>query len=147
MGNGNFREVSGEQGPYFSQAMVGRGGCFGDYDNDGDIDVFIVNLHEEAVLLRNDIGNQNNWILINLVGTESNRDGIGATVQVTAGEITQIAQKTGSGQYLSSNDPRLHFGLADHEIIDRIEISWPSGIEQSLEDVEVNQIITIEEQQ
>jgi len=146
MGNGSFREISGDQGPYFNQAMVGRGGCFGDYDNDGDIDVFIVNLHEEAVLLRNDIGNQNNWILIHLVGTESNRDGIGATVRVTTGETTQVAQKTGSGQYLSSNDPRLHFGLAVYDIIERIEISWPSGIEQSLEDVEVNQIITIEEQ-
>lgn len=145
-GDGNFREISGEQGPYFSQAMVGRGGCFGDYDNDGDIDVFIVNLHQEAVLLRNDIGNQNNWILINLVGTESNRDGIGATVKVTAGEVTQTSQKSGGGQYLSSNDPRLHFGLADYEIIDRIDISWPSGIEQSIENIEVNQIITIEEQ-
>jgi len=146
MGNGTFREVSGEQGPYFSRAMVGRGGCFGDYDNDGDIDVFIVNLHEEAVLLRNDIGNRNNWILINLVGTESNRDGIGATVRITTGEITQTAQKTGGGQYLSNNDPRLHFGLSDHEVIDRIEISWPSGIEQILENVEVNQILTIEEE-
>ncbi len=145
-GDGNFRENSGEQGPYFRKAMVGRGGCFGDYDNDGDIDVFIVNLHEEAVLLRNDIGNQNNWVLINLTGVESNRDGIGATVRVTTGEATQVTQKTGGSQYLSRNDPRLHFGLADYEIIDRIEILWPSGIEQSLENVEVNQIITIEEQ-
>ena len=146
IGNGNFRDVSGEQGPYFREAMVGRGGCFADYDNDGDIDVFIVNLHEEAVLLRNDIGNLNNWIMINLVGTESNRDGIGATVRITTGEITQTAQKTGGGQYLSNNDPRLHFGLSDHEVIDRIEISWPSGIEQILENVEVNQILTIEEE-
>lgn len=146
IGNGNFRDVSGEHGPYFHEAMVGRGGCFADYDNDGDIDVFIVNLHEEAVLLRNDIGNLNNWIMINLVGTESNRDGIGATVRITTGEITQTAQKTGGGQYLSNNDPRLHFGLSDHEVIDRIEISWPSGIEQILENVEVNQILTIEEE-
>ncbi len=145
-GNGNFRDVSAEQGPYFGEAMVGRGGCFGDYDNDGDMDVFIVNLNQEAVLLRNDIGNRNNWLLINLRGTQSNRDGVGTIVKVTTGEVTQTAQKTGGGQYLSKNDPRLHFGLSNYNTIDRIEISWPSGIEQILENVEVNQILTIEEQ-
>lgn len=146
-GNGTFRDVSFEQGPYFSEAMVGRGGCFADFDNDGDIDVFIVNLNQEAVLLRNDIGNNNNWLLINLVGTQSNRDGVGATVKVTTGNLTQTDQKTGGGQYLSKNDPRLHFGLGDFDIIDRIEILWPSGIIQTLDNTEVNQIITIQEQQ
>lgn len=145
-GNGTFRDASAEQGPYFTEAMVARGACFGDFDNDGDIDVLIVNLNEPAVLLRNDIGSHNNWLLINLVGTSSNRDGVGATVRVTAGEVTQVAQKTSGGPYLSQNDPRLHFGLAGHEIIDRIEIKWPSGIIQVLEDVNVNQILTIQEQ-
>jgi enediyne biosynthesis protein E4 len=144
-GNGTFRDVTSGQGPYFSEAMVGRGGCFGDVDNDGDIDVFIVNLNQEPVLLRNDIGNRNNWLLINLIGTQSNRDGVGATVKVTAGEQTQTDQKTGGGQYLSKNDPRLHFGLGDNDIIDRVEIHWPSGIRQVMENVEVNQILTIEE--
>ena len=145
-GNGTFMDASADQGPYFNEAMVARGACFGDFDNDGDIDVFIVNLNEPAVLLRNDIGNQNNWLLINLVGTNSNRDGVGATVRVTTGETTQVAQKTSGGPYLSQNDPRLHFGLLDHEIIDRIEVRWPSGTIQILENVEINQILTIQEQ-
>lgn len=145
-GNGTFRNMAAEKGPYFHEAMVARGACFGDFDNDGDIDVFIVNLNEPAVLLRNDIGNQNNWILINLVGTQSNRDGVGASVRVTTGDTTQLAQKTSGGPYLSQNDPRLHFGLLDHEIIDRIEVKWPSGLIQVLENVDVNQILTIQEQ-
>lgn len=146
LGDGTFRDVSDEQGPYFSRAMVGRGGCFGDIDNDGDLDVFIVNLNEEAVLLRNDIGSQNNWLLIRLVGRQSNRDGVGARVSVVTGEVRQTSWKTGGGQYISQNDPRLHFGLGDHEVVDRIEIHWPSGIVQHLQDVRANQILTIEEQ-
>ncbi len=146
VGDGMFREVSGEQGPYFREAMVGRGGCIGDYDNDGDLDVFIVNLNEEAVLLRNDVGNQNNWLLINLVGRESNRDGVGAKINVVTGGVTQTAWKTGGGQYISQNDPRIHFGLGDHEVVDQLEIIWPSGITQRLQDVRANQILTVEEQ-
>jgi len=145
LGDGKFRDSSGEHGPYFSEALVGRGGCFGDYDNDGDIDMFIVNLNEEPVLLRNDIGSANNWLLIRLIGTKSNRDAVGARVSVTAGGVTQFDQKTGGGQYLSKNDPRLHFGLGDNKTAELIEITWPSGIRQTLENVRANQIITIEE--
>lgn len=145
-GDGTFRDISSELGPYFSEAMVGRGACFGDFDNDGDIDVFIVNLNQEAVLLRNDTGSSNNWILIDLEGTQTNRDGVGANVKVVTGETTQIAQKTSGGPYLSQNDPRLHFGLGSFEIIDRIEVMWPSGIIQILEEVDVNQIVKIIEQ-
>lgn len=145
-GDGTFRDASAENGPYFDEERVARGACFGDYDNDGDIDVFIVNLNEPAVLLRNDIGNRNNWLIINLVGTVSNRDGVGATVRVTTGDTTQVAQKTSGGPYLSQNDPRLHFGLLDHELIDKIEVKWPSGVIRIVENVEVNQILTIQEQ-
>lgn len=144
-GDGTFRVSPADYGPYFSESMVARGACFGDFDNDGDIDVFIVNLNESAVLLRNDIGNRNNWLIVDLVGTVSNRDGIGATVRVTTGETTQVAQKTSGGPYLSQNDPRLHFGLLDHESINRIEVQWPSGIIQIFEDVNINQILTIQE--
>lgn len=145
-GNGTFTDISGELGDYFRQAHVGRGGCFGDYDNDGDLDLFIVNLNEPAILLRNDNQNGNHWILIDLIGTKSNRDGIGATVRVTTNGITKVAQKTGGGQYLSQNDPRLHFGLAEHDRIDRISVLWPSGREQHLDNVEANQILTIIEE-
>lgn len=147
LGEGKFRDSSGEHGPYFSEAMVGRGGCFGDYDNDGDIDLVIVNLNEEPILLRNDTGTENNWLLLRLIGKETNRDGVGTRVSVTAGGVTQFDQKTGGGQYLSKNDPRLHFGLGDNDKAELIEITWPSGIRQTLENVQANQIITIEERQ
>lgn len=144
--NRTFEDVSVTLGPYFQEEKVGRGAAFGDIDNDGDIDVFISNLGDEFTLLRNDKGNLNNWILINLVGTTSNRDGIGAKVKVIAGGRTQVVEKTSAGGYLSQNDPRVHFGLAANTVIDQIEITWPSGIVQSLENVEVNQILTIQEE-
>jgi len=145
--NRKFEDVSQTLGPYFSDEKVGRGAAFGDIDNDGDIDVFISNLGDEFTLLRNDMGNLNNWILIDLVGTVSNRDAIGAKVSVEAGDDKRVSEKTSAGGYLSQNDPRLHFGLADHSMIDRIEIRWPSGIVQTLENVEPNQIITIQEEE
>ncbi|TVQ65929.1 MAG: CRTAC1 family protein [Balneolaceae bacterium] len=145
-GDGSFTEISAELGSYFSQARVGRGACIGDYDNDGDLDIFIVNLNEASVLLRNDTAKENHWLLVDLIGTRSNRDGIGASVSVTAGGITQVAQKTGGGHYLSQNDPRLHFGLAEHNVIDLIEVKWPSGAVQILENISANQILTIEEE-
>lgn len=144
--NRTFEDVSVTLGPYFHEEKVGRGAAFGDIDNDGDIDVFISNLGDEFTLLRNDKGNLNNWILINLEGTTSNRDGIGAKVKVIAGGRTQIVEKTSAGGYLSQNDPRVHFGLAANTVIDQIEITWPSGILQTLENVEVNQILTIQEE-
>jgi hypothetical protein len=145
--NRKFEDVSQSLGHYFSEENVGRGAAFGDIDNDGDIDVFISNLGGSFTLLRNDLGNRNNWILIDLVGTVSNRDAIGAKVTVEAGEDVRVSEKTSAGGYLSQNDPRLHFGLADHTMIDRIEIRWPSGTVQTLENIEPNQIITIQEEE
>jgi hypothetical protein len=144
-GDGKFLDVSTQRGSYFEKEYVGRGACFGDYDNDGDIDGYIVNLNDRGILLRNNKGNQNNWILINLAGTTSNRDGIGSIVKVTAGGKVQTAQKKSTTGYLSQNDPRLHFGLAKNEIIEKIEIRWPSGKQQLIENVKVNQILTIKE--
>ena len=146
IGNGKFKDVSTELGKYFMKKMVGRGACFGDYDNDGDIDGYIVNLNERGAFLRNNKGNQSNWILINLVGTKSNRDGIGANVKVYTGNLVQTTQKKSTTGYLSQNDPRLHFGLAKNNIIDKIEIKWPSGKLQTLNNVKVNQILTVKEQ-
>jgi hypothetical protein len=145
--NRKFEDVSQSLGPYFSEENVGRGAAFGDIDNDGDIDVFISNLGGSFTLLRNDLGNRNNWILIDLVGTVSNRDAIGAKVTVEAGEDVRVSEKTSAGGYLSQNDPRLHFGLAQHSMIDRIEVRWPSGTVQKLENIEPNQIITIQEEE
>ena len=147
LGNGKFKDVSWDLGSYFKKKLVGRGACFGDYDNDGDIDAYIVNLNDRGAFLRNNKGNQNNWIMLNLIGTISNRDGIGARVKVTSGGKVQTAQKKSTTGYLSQNDPRIHFGLAKNEIVDRIEIKWPSGKLQVLENIKVNQILTVKEPQ
>jgi hypothetical protein len=124
---------------------VGRGACIGDYDNDGDEDIFIVNLNDHSVFLRNNKGNQNNWLTLKLTGTTSNRDGVGTRIKVTAGGRTQTAQKKSTTGYLSQNDPRIHFGLGKNEIADRITLIWPSGKTQTLENVKANQIIEIKE--
>ncbi len=124
---------------------MGRGACFGDYDNDGDIDAYIVNLNDHGVLLRNNKGNLKNWISLHLIGETSNRDGIGARVSVSAGGLTQVAQKKSSSGYLSQNDPRLHFGLGDSDMVESIEVKWPSGRIQVLENIEAGQLITLKE--
>ncbi len=144
-GNGKFEDVSVDRGPYFKEAYVGRGACFGDYDNDGDLDVYIVNLNDHGVFLRNDHGNDKNWLLIKLIGQTSNKDGVGSKVKIVTGDLTQIDQKKSSSGYLSQNDPRLHFGLGNHEKVDLIEVIWPSGKVQQLENIDVNQLITITE--
>ncbi|MBE3087003.1 MAG: CRTAC1 family protein [Bacteroidetes bacterium] len=144
-GDGKFRDISTESGKYFERELVGRGACFGDYDNDGDIDGFIVNLNDRGVFLRNNKGNQNNWLIINLIGQSSNRDGIGSRVKVVSGGKVQTAQKKSTTGYLSQNDPRMHFGLAKNETVERIEIRWPSGKLQVLENIKANQILTVKE--
>ena len=141
-----FRDASVELGDYFHQEMVGRGACFGDYDNDGDLDGYVVNLENYGAFIRNNRGNENNWITIQLVGTESNRDGIGAIVKILAGEREQVGLRRSTTGYLSQNDHRMHFGLADAEQVEFIEVTWPSGKVQQLENIEANQIITIKEQ-
>ncbi len=144
-GNGKFRDASLELGKYFQKELVGRGVALGDYDNDGDIDVLIVNLNDHCVFLRNNKGNLNNWITLNLIGTTSNRDAIGARVKLFSGGKMQYAQKKSTTGYLSQNDPRIHFGLAKNDMVDKIEIKWPSGKYQVLENLKANQIITITE--
>jgi hypothetical protein len=144
-GNQQFKDVSLNLGSYFQKELVGRGACLGDYDNDGDIDIFIVNLNDKAVFLRNNKGNQNNWLMLNLIGTTSNRDGLGTRVKVTAGDLVQSNQKKSTTGYLSQNDPRMHFGLGKHDKVDKIEIRWLSGKTQVLENVKANQILTVKE--
>ena len=146
-GGGKFKDNSLELSPYFREENVGRGACIGDYDNDGDLDIYIVNLNGKGKFLRNNMGSQSNWIMLDLTGTSSNRDGIGCRIKITADEQVQIAQKKSTTGYLSQNDSRVHLGLANAQIIDKIEIKWPSGKYQFLENVEVNQILKIIEPQ
>lgn len=145
VGEGKFIDVSVDRGAYFKEELVGRGGCFGDYDNDGDLDAYIVNLDGQAVLLRNDHGNDKNWLTFHLIGTTSNRDAIGARVKISVGDKIQFAQKKSASGYLSQNDPRIHFGLGSADVVDKVEITWPSGMVQVLEQVKAGQILTITE--
>jgi len=132
-------------GPYFREARMGRGAAWADYDNDGDPDVAINNIGSPAVLLRNDGGNRNRSLSLRLVGRSGNRDGIGARVRVTAGGTTRTAEKRSSGGYLSQNDPRLLFGLGGSAKADRVEVAWPSGKTQNLENVPAGRTVTVEE--
>jgi hypothetical protein len=145
LGGGKFRDASLDLGDYFSKELVGRGACVGDYDNDGDEDIFIVNLNDHSVFLRNNMGNQNNWLTLKLTGTTSNRDAVGARIMLTAGGRTQTTQKKSTTGYLSQNDPRIHFGLGKNEMAERITIIWPSGKTQTLENIKANQIVEIKE--
>ena len=145
-GDGTYTDVSETAGTYFSEALVGRAAAAADYDNDGDTDIVIMNSNQRAVLLRNDGGNKKNWLCIKLVGTRSNRDGIGAKVQVVTDGMTQIAEVKSGSSYASGSDVRLLFGLAATQQVDSIAIVWPSGLTQELKEVPVNQTVTIEEE-
>ncbi len=142
---GVFRDVSIRMGPYFREARMGRGAAFADYDNDGDLDIVIVNIGGPAILLRNDGGDRSSWIGLRLAGTRSNHDGIGARVKVVAGGRTQISQRRATQGYLSSSDPRLHFGLGSAGTVDQIEVTWPSGAKQVLRGAAARTILDIEE--
>ncbi len=144
-GNGTFTDVSSRSGECFKDKKVSRGAAFGDYDNDGDVDIYIVNSNQVATFLRNDGGNQNNWIMIKTVGTESNRDGIGARIKVVAGPLSQIDEVRGASSYASKNDPRMIFGLGKQDKAELIQIRWPSGIEDRLTNVRANQLIIVKE--
>ena len=146
IGEEKFSDVSLSKGEYFTKEYVGRGTCVGDYDNDGDLDVVITNLNDQCRFLRNNKGNTNNWIMLSLQGTNSNRDGIGTRIRIKADGKEQIAQKKSTTGYLSQNDPRIHFGVGKSEKIEMIEIKWPSGKIQIFENIPVNQILKVKEQ-
>ena len=129
----------------FSRQYVGRSTAFGDYDNDGDIDLLVTNCNQSVILLRNDGGNANNWLAIKLTGTKSNRDGIGARILLTLENETRLGEVQSAASYLSANDLRVYFGLGEKTRVDQIIIYWPSGIKQTLNDIEANQLIQITE--
>jgi hypothetical protein len=142
--NGQFEELGNETGPGVSAAHASRGCAFGDFDNDGDLDVVIMNINEPPSLLRNDAPASNHWLKVRLIGTKSNRSAIGANVLVRYGQKTQAQQLLSQSSYLSSNDPRLHFGLGDSTKAD-IQIRWPNGMIESAKDVTANQLVTFRE--
>ncbi len=146
LGNGKFQDVSKEMGPGISARHSSRGCAFGDYDNDGDIDVVVNNMNEIPSLLRNDGGNDNNWIKVKLIGTKCNRTAIGARVRVVTGNHSQLDEVHTGTSVMSQSDLRLHFGVGQAKKIDRLEVKWPTTQKvETFADLDPNQILVIKE--
>ncbi len=147
LGKGIFENVSDRLGTDFLLPRVSRGAAVGDFDNDGDLDILVNNNGEAPQLLRNDGGNANHWIQIFLIGTKSNRDGVGARIKLVAGDLVLYDQRKGGMSYQSAQDPRLHFGLGHRLVVDSLQVVWPSGSATTLQSVKADQVITIKEEQ
>jgi len=145
LGDGRFREASEEIGGDVLLERSSRGAAVGDYDNDGDPDVLVVNLNDRPSLLRNDGGNGNHWLTFRLVGTRSNRDAVGARLVLTVAGRTHHAEVRSGGSYLSHNDMRVHFGLGQATAAARLEIRWPSGLVEKFQDLGADQFLLVKE--
>jgi enediyne biosynthesis protein E4 len=143
----NLRNVSAASGPAFSKRLGGRGLALGDFNNDGAVDVLISVNDGAPVLLRNEIGSRKHWLGLNLVGTKSNRDAIGAVITYKAADLQRTRTKVGGGSYMSSHDPRVVLGIGSRTKIDWVEVKWPgpSKLVQRLSDVPLDRYITIVE--
>ena len=144
-GNLVFEDLSASAGADFSVPAAHRGAAFGDLNNDGKIDIVVSVLNGPPQLLMNRSNTQNHWILLKLIGTKSNRDGLGTKVKITTSHGSQFNHATTAVGFNSSSDKRVHFGLGDATLIDRIELAWPSGIKQVLTNVKADQVLTITE--
>jgi hypothetical protein len=146
LGNGTFQDVSSLAGPDFQLAAPHRGVAFGDLDNDGRMDAVVSVLGGKAKFFHNVSANRNHWIVLKLIGTKSNRMGIGAQVKIIADDgHAQWNEVTTSVGYASSSDSRVHFGLGAARRLRQVRIKWPSGIVQVLTDVPADRIVAIEE--
>jgi enediyne biosynthesis protein E4 len=145
VGKGQFEKVSEKLGEDFMRPIAGRGLATADFDNDGDID-FAVNVRGDyPEVMRNDGGNANHWLEVLLIGTRSNRDGIGSSLKLTSEGFVEVEQAKGGMSYMSASDPRIHFGLGKRSKIDSLEISWPSGQVDRLSNVPTDKIIAVKE--
>ena len=149
--NGRFDDVSFDAGPGISIPVAARGCAFGDFDNDGDIDMAVNTVNDFPQLLRCDSRTGNNWIKIKTIGTKSNRSGIGTRIRCVtrppgeSGPHAQIDEVRSGGGYFSQNDLRVHFGIGKAEKIELLEIRWPSGTVETLKDIKPNQLIFVKE--
>ena len=140
-----FFDVSSVSGSYFSRSLVGRGAAFADYDDDGDVDVFIVNHGGAPALLRNDGGNASNWLDVALVGTSSNRSAFGARLRLVAGDLIQVRQIGSQSSYCSQNALVEHFGLGGNTVVDSLIVHWPSGHVDRMAHIPPNQKLRLVE--
>lgn len=140
-----FFEVGEVSGEVFRKLRVGRGAAFADYDNDGDVDIVVVNHSGPLLLLRNDGGNKNNWLKVRLQGGRKNRFGVGARIEVVAGGKRQIQEIGSQSSYLSQNPFEALFGMGKSSRVDRITVTFPGGKRQERHDLPVNQIVVIKE--
>jgi enediyne biosynthesis protein E4 len=145
LGNGRFRDVSAECGPAIQSPRSSLGCAFGDFDYDGDVDALLMNMNESPQLLRTDTAPGNNWLTVKLRGVKSNRSAIGARVRVATGPHVQSQEVTSQSSYYSVNDLRLHFGLGPSAKADWIEIRWPNGQSERVENVAANRFVTVVE--
>ena len=145
LGKGKFEDVSEQAGNVLSVRTVARGACFADYDNDGKVDAYLVNLGASGTLLHNISADTGHWIAVKLVGSKSNRDGIGARLEVTAGDKRWSAERVAATGYLSQDDVRVHFGLGAVGTVDKITIHWPDGRVQIVEKPALDRVINVEE--
>lgn len=144
-GQGKFYDVARKSGDYFKQKYVGRGATFADFDNDGDLDVLVINLNDRARLLRNDGGNRQHWLTILAKKPGGKSEAIGARVTVTVGSLVLVQEVVPVRGYLSQVDPRLHFGLGDATKADQVELRWPDGQTTVMTDVKADQFLTVEQ--
>ena len=142
---GSFEDVTTRSGPGALDAHSSRGAAFGDFDNDGNVDLLVMNMNEPPSLLRNAYAGGNGWIAVQLEGTRSNRAGLGATVIVTAEGRSQARAALSQSSYYSHDDLRLHFGLGRAERADRIEVRWPSGLVDVLREVRGRRVVKVRE--
>jgi hypothetical protein len=143
-GKGNFVDVAARSGPYFRQKSVARGATWGDYDNDGDVDLLIVHLNESPRLLRNDGGNSlNRWLVVEALGPDGKTPAVGARVTVRTGGLEQIEDLVPVRGYLSQGDPRPHFGLGTSQAADSVEVRWPDGRTTTLANIASNQFLKV----
>ena len=144
LGNRTFEELSQEAGPGVTDAHCSRGCAFGDFDNDGDLDILIINMNEPPSLLRNDMKAKRSWIKVKLEGVKSNRSAIGARVVARYGGKAQAQAVLSQSSFYSCNDSRLHFGLGGFSSVD-LDIYWPNGLHEQYKKISANQLITLRE--
>ena len=143
--NGRFQDVTDALGPPVTTPRAGRGAAFADLDNDGDLDIVVNNVHDTPDLFVLDSPADAHWLIVKLVGTRSNRSAIGARVRLVTADGRQVQEVRGGGSYYSQNDQRVHFGLGKSTRIDRLEIRWPNGLEETWTDVGIDRIVTLKE--